>query len=61
VIGQARISEGGAPELVTELAKRRLEPGTKFPRSDENPPGWILRIAPERWRGYGPWGEGTVR
>lgn len=55
VIGRARVTEGGAPELVSMLAKRRLAPGTKFPRGDQNPPGWVMRIAPERWRGYGPW------
>ena len=21
------------------------------------PPGWIMRITPERWHGYGPWTE----
>ena len=57
VSGTARLTEGGAPELVTELAKRRLPAGTKFPRGDDNPPGWIMRITPERWRGYGPWSD----
>jgi PPOX class probable F420-dependent enzyme len=57
VIGTARITEGGAPELVGSLAKRRLPPGTQFPRGTDHPPGWIMRITPERWRGYGPWSE----
>src|ERR1700753_820614 len=35
VSGTARRTEGGAPELVTELAKRRLPAGTKFPRGDD--------------------------
>ncbi len=55
VIGNARVTEGGAPEFISMLAERRLPPGTKFPRGDDNAPGWIMRITAERWRGYGPW------
>jgi PPOX class probable F420-dependent enzyme len=55
VIGTARLVEGGAPELVSSLAKRRLPEGTQFPRGTDHPPGWVMRITPERWRGYGPW------
>jgi PPOX class probable F420-dependent enzyme len=57
VTGTARVTEGGSAELVSKLAKRRLAPGTRFPRGDRHPPGWIIRIAPERWRGYGPWAD----
>jgi PPOX class probable F420-dependent enzyme len=57
VMGTARITEGGAAEFVSKLAKRRLAPGTKFPRGENHAPGWIMRIKPERWRGYGPWVE----
>jgi PPOX class probable F420-dependent enzyme len=55
VMGTARVTEGGSAELVARLAKRRLPPDTKFPRGDRHPPGWVIRISPERWRGYGPW------
>ena len=55
VSGTARITEGGAPELVSSLATRRLAPGTRFPRGENHPPGWVMRIAPARWHGYGPW------
>ena len=55
VSGTARVTEGGSAELVSRLAARRLPPGTKFPRGDDHPPGWIIRVTPERWRGYGPW------
>ena len=58
VLGRARITEGGAPELLRRIAPRYLSPEVKFPRGEHPPPGWIMRIAPERWRGYGPWGEG---
>jgi PPOX class probable F420-dependent enzyme len=57
VNGTARITEGGAPEFVSRLAERRLPAGTRFPRGEDHPPGWIMRITPERWRGYGPWVE----
>jgi PPOX class probable F420-dependent enzyme len=55
VTGAARITEGGSAELVSRLAERRLPPGTVFPRGTDHPPGWIIRVTPERWRGYGPW------
>jgi PPOX class probable F420-dependent enzyme len=55
VMGTARVTEGGSADLVRRLATRRLPAGTKFPRGDSHPPGWIIRVKPERWRGYGPW------
>jgi PPOX class probable F420-dependent enzyme len=55
VTGVARITEGGSADLVSRLAKRRLPEGTVFPRGTGHPPGWIIRVTPERWRGYGPW------
>jgi PPOX class probable F420-dependent enzyme len=55
VHGRARITQGGAPELLQELAYRYLGPGTRFPPMDDPPPGCILRIEPERLGGIGPW------
>jgi PPOX class probable F420-dependent enzyme len=55
VHGRARITEGGAPELLQELAYRYLGPGTPFPPMDEPPPGYVLRIEIERLVGVGPW------
>lgn len=60
VYGTARLTKGGAPELVSRLAPRYLQPGVKFPRGDNPPEGWIMRIVPERWYGYGPWGTGPT-
>ena len=57
VRGTARVTEGGAPELLQRLAAAYLGPGVKFPPGDDPPPGWIMRITPERWHGYGPWSE----
>lgn len=57
VHGRARITEGGAPELLQELAYRYLGPGVKFPPMPDPPPGFVLRITPERIGGVGPWAD----
>jgi PPOX class probable F420-dependent enzyme len=53
--GQARITEGGAPELLQRLARVYLGPEVKFPPMDDPPPGFITRITPERIGGVGSW------
>ena len=55
VHGRARITEGGAPELLQELAHTYLGPDVKFPPMDNPPPGYVLHITPERFGGVGPW------
>ena len=55
VHGTARVTEGGAPELLQELARRYLGPDVKFPPMPDPPPGFVLRITPERLGGVGPW------
>jgi PPOX class probable F420-dependent enzyme len=55
VHGQARISEGGAPELLQQLAHTYLGPEVKFPPMDDPPPGYITHITVERVGGVGPW------
>jgi PPOX class probable F420-dependent enzyme len=55
VYGQATIEEGGAPELLQELAYVYIGPGVKFPTMDDPPPGYINRIKVERIGGVGPW------
>jgi PPOX class probable F420-dependent enzyme len=55
VHGRARITEGGAPALLQELARRYLGPDVRFPPMDDPPPGSILRIRAERLGGVGPW------
>ena len=54
ISGRARITEGGAPELLHRLAQVYIGPGTKFP-ADNSPPGYITRIEVERISGVGPW------
>jgi PPOX class probable F420-dependent enzyme len=55
VRGTATVEEGGAPELLAELAKVYLGPDVRFPPMDDPPPGVRLRIAVERISGVGPW------
>jgi PPOX class probable F420-dependent enzyme len=55
VHGRARITEGGAPELLQQLAHVYLGPDVKFPPMPDPPPGFVTRIAVERIGGVGPW------
>ncbi len=55
VHGRARITEGGAPELLQRLAHVYLGPDVKFPPMPDPPPGVVIRITPERYSGVGPW------
>lgn len=57
VHGRATIEDGGAPELLQELARVYLGPEVKFPPVDDPPSGVRLRIAVERVSGIGPWAE----
>jgi len=55
VYGDARIDEGGAPELLQRLAGVYIGPGVKFPPMDDPPPGYTTRIRVNRIAGVGPW------
>ncbi len=55
VHGTARITEGGAPELLQKLAYVYMGPGVKFPPMENPPPGYITRIRVARIEGVGPW------
>jgi hypothetical protein len=57
VYGTATIEEGGAPELLQELAHVYLGPDVRFPPMDDPPPGFRIRIAVDRVRGVGPWAD----
>jgi PPOX class probable F420-dependent enzyme len=54
--GRARITEGGAPELVNQLAQIYISPGTTYV-PDGAPQGYITHITAERIHGVGPWSE----
>ena len=53
--GRARITQGGAAELLRRLALVYLGPDVRFPPMDDPPPGQVLRITAERIGGVGPW------
>ena len=55
VHGTGTIEEGGAAELLQELAHVYLGPEVRFPAMDDPPPGVRVRIAVERVGGVGPW------
>jgi PPOX class probable F420-dependent enzyme len=59
VHGRARIEEGGAPEHLQRLAYTYLGPDVVFPKMENPPPGWRLRITVDRIGGVGPWAQGT--
>ncbi len=54
VHGTAPVVAGGAKPLLTKLAPRFLGPDSGFPPANA-PEGWVLRIAPTRLGGSGPW------
>jgi PPOX class probable F420-dependent enzyme len=58
VYGTARITEGGGPELLQQLAHVYLGPDVKFPPGDDPPPGRIVHITADRITGVGPWARG---
>ena len=55
IYGRARITEGGAPELLQRLAHTYIGPDAKFPPMPDPPPGYVTRITVERVAGVGPW------
>ena len=56
--GRARVTEGGAPELLQALARTYLGEGVRFPPMDDPPPGFVTRVRVERLGGVGPWASG---
>lgn len=55
IYGTARITEGGAAELLQRLAHVYLGGGVKFPPMDDPPAGYVTRIRVDRIDGVGPW------
>ena len=54
--GTARITEGGAADLLQKLAYTYIGPNAgKFPPMDNPPAGFITHITPEKFGGVGPW------
>ena len=57
--GRARITEGGAADLLQRLARVYLGPDVRFPPMPDPPAGFVTRITVERVSGLGPWGAGA--
>ena len=55
VYGTARVTEGGAAEMLQRLAHTYLGPDVLFPGMPDPPPGFVTRVTPERIGGVGPW------
>jgi PPOX class probable F420-dependent enzyme len=55
VYGTARVTEGGAAEILQSLAHTYIGPDVVFPNMPDPPPGFVTRITPERLSGVGPW------
>ena len=56
IYGNARVTEGGAVELLQRLGRLYLGPKADYPPpAMRNIPGYVTRIAPERFAGIGPW------
>jgi len=54
--GKARITEGGAVELLHRLGQVYIGPGADFPPAAmRSQLGFVTRIRPERFAGVGPW------
>jgi PPOX class probable F420-dependent enzyme len=56
--GRARVTEGGAPELLQELAYIYIGPGVTFPPFPNPPSGFVTHMTVERVGGIGPWTRG---
>lgn len=55
IYGTARVTEGGAAELLQELARTYLGSHIRFPPVDNPPPGYITHVTVDRIAGVGPW------
>jgi hypothetical protein len=59
VYGNARVTEGGAAELLQPLARIYLGPDVEFPPEPlRSRAGYITHIEPQRFAGVGPWSPG---
>jgi PPOX class probable F420-dependent enzyme len=55
IYGTARITEGGAADMLQQLAWTYIGPEAVFPGRPDPPPGYITRVRVESISGVGPW------
>ncbi|MFF0266326.1 PPOX class F420-dependent oxidoreductase [Kribbella sp. NPDC004536] len=55
ITGTARITEGGAVDVLRTLAKTYIGPDAEFFPGAEPPPGYITHITVDKIGGVGPW------
>jgi PPOX class probable F420-dependent enzyme len=55
VSGTARITEGGAADLLQRLAYTYIGPGVKFSPMENPPPGYVTHMTPTSVTGTGEW------
>ena len=60
IYGAARITEGGAAELLQRLARTYLGPEVRFPPINNPPPGYITHIEVEPDLGCGSLGGSAL-
>ena len=53
--GRARLTEGGAADLLQRLAYTYIGPDVTFPPMSDPPPGFVMHIEVDRVGGFGPW------
>jgi PPOX class probable F420-dependent enzyme len=53
--GRARVTEGGAAELLQRLAETYIGPGVTFPPMPNPPSGFVVRVAVDTVSGMGDW------
>lgn len=58
--GTARITEGGAADLLQRLARIYIGPDVVFPAMPDPPPGCVTHVRVERIAGIGPWRASTA-
>ena len=53
--GTARITEGGAVDVLRELVKTYVGPDAQYRPGEDVPPGYVTHITVDKIGGVGPW------
>jgi PPOX class probable F420-dependent enzyme len=55
ITGTARITEGGAVDVLRGLAKTYIGPDAQYRPGEDVPPGYVTHITVDKIGGVGPW------